>query len=174
MIFLVFESSADVVDAGDPMISSADAVPPPPLPNDAPRCTRSMRELDPCSLPFSLGSYKQSSPGGIVVNPAPAFLIRSLSCDDCRYVAGPRVDDIDDGRDANFTKVGTNALTVLIAERAIAMKASMKKKLYISGRGRKMSAESDKRYGDGDVDIDDGVMNRQGAAVVVVSGWILS
>jgi hypothetical protein len=141
VIFLILESStADGVDADDPMISSADAVPPPPLPKDAPRCTRSMRELDPCSLPFSLGSYKQRSPGGIVVNPAPAFLIRSLSCDDCRYVAGPRVDDVDDARDVKTDdEVGTNALTLAdIAPRTIATKASMEKKRYISGRGRKL------------------------------------
>jgi hypothetical protein len=108
--------------------SSSPPPPPPPPPlNDAPSCTRSMRVLDPCNFPFSLGSYKQRSPGGNVVNPAPAFLIRSLSSDDCRCVDGPRWCDARDDHDVpgdDNDKAGKNALPV-IAPRASAATVKM-------------------------------------------------
>jgi len=46
---------------------------------DAPLSMRSRSVLDPCNFPSSLGSYRQRSPGALVVIPAPDFLIRSLS-----------------------------------------------------------------------------------------------
>ncbi len=46
---------------------------------DAPLSMRSRSVFDPCIFPSSLGSYRQRSPGVLVVIPAPAFLIRSLS-----------------------------------------------------------------------------------------------
>ena len=52
----------------------------PPYP--APLVILSLRLSVPCNLASTFGSYMQLFPGALVVIPAPAFLIRSLSNDD--------------------------------------------------------------------------------------------
>lgn len=64
----------DVIGAGDRGVSSATE-----RVKDAPLSMRSRRVFDPCIFPSSFGSYRQKSPGALVVIPAPAFLILSLS-----------------------------------------------------------------------------------------------